>query len=71
MALTIGAELEPDSIELWLEELALNPWARGLEWSQEPAPQRLEDFSVTVIGAGNGKASTQPFSSSEPGFRSR
>ena len=54
MALTVGTALEPDSIELWLEELALKPWARGLEWSREPAPQRLEDFSVTVIGAGMG-----------------
>ena len=54
MALNIGTELEPDSIELWLEELALNPWARGLDWSREPAPQRREDFSVTVIGAGMG-----------------
>jgi 4-hydroxyacetophenone monooxygenase len=44
---------EPDSIDLWLEELALDPWARGLEWSREPT-QRREDFSVTVIGAGMG-----------------
>ena len=54
MGLTVGAELEPESVELWLEELALNPWARGLEWSQEPPPQSRENFSVTVIGAGMG-----------------
>ena len=52
-ALTMGAEPEPDAIDLWLEELALNPWARGLEWSREPT-RRREDFSVTVIGAGMG-----------------
>jgi 4-hydroxyacetophenone monooxygenase len=51
IALTMGNE--PDSIDLWLEELALDPWARGLEWSREPT-QRREDFSVTVIGAGMG-----------------
>jgi len=53
VALTMGSDPEPGSIELWLEELALNPWARGLEWSQEPPPRR-EDFSVTIIGAGMG-----------------
>ncbi len=53
MTLTMGRELEPDSLDLWLEELALNPWARGLEWSREPS-QRLDDFSVTIIGAGMG-----------------
>ena len=49
----MGTEPEPDAIDLWLEELALNPWARGLEWSREPT-QRREDFSVTIIGAGMG-----------------
>ncbi|MBW2427057.1 MAG: NAD(P)/FAD-dependent oxidoreductase [Deltaproteobacteria bacterium] len=53
MALTIGKDIEPESYDLWLEELALNPWARGLEWSQEP-PERVRDFSVTIIGAGMG-----------------
>lgn len=52
MTLTIGSEPEPDAVGLWLEELALDPWARGLEWSREPT--RREDFSVTVIGAGMG-----------------
>ena len=53
MTLTIGSDPETDALDLWLEELALNPWARGLEWSREPTPRR-EDFSVTVIGAGMG-----------------
>lgn len=53
IALTMGREPEPSSIDLWLEELALNPWARGLEWSREPG-QRRGDFSVIVIGAGMG-----------------
>ena len=53
MALTMGKEIESDSYDLWLEELALDPWARGLEWSREPS-QRPTDFSVTIIGAGMG-----------------
>lgn len=52
-ALTIGGEPDPDAADLWLEELALDPWARGLQWSREPT-RRREDFSVTVIGAGMG-----------------
>ncbi|NNL87036.1 MAG: NAD(P)/FAD-dependent oxidoreductase [Myxococcales bacterium] len=54
MALATGSELAPESIELWLEELALDPWARGLEWSRPPSPEKLESFSVTIIGAGMG-----------------
>jgi len=53
MTLTMGKEIEPESFDLWLEELALNPWARGLEWSREPT-QQVRDFSVTIIGAGMG-----------------
>ena len=53
MALTMGNEPERESMDLWLEELALNPWARGLDWPGEPPPRR-EDFSVTIIGAGMG-----------------
>jgi 4-hydroxyacetophenone monooxygenase len=53
IGLTTGNPPEPESIDLWHEELALNPWARGLEWSSEPPPRR-ENFSVTIIGAGMG-----------------
>ena len=53
MPLTMGKEIEPEAFDLWLEELALNPWARGLEWSREPSPG-LVDFSVTIIGSGMG-----------------
>jgi len=53
MTLTMGKDIEPDSYDLWLEELALNPWSRGLEWSREPS-ERVRDFSVTIIGAGMG-----------------
>ncbi len=53
MTLTMGKEIEPEAFDLWLEELALDPWARGLQWSQEPT-QQDQDFSVTIIGAGMG-----------------
>jgi 4-hydroxyacetophenone monooxygenase len=53
MTLTMGKDIEPEAYDLWLEELALNPWARGLEWSREPS-ERVRDFSVTIIGAGMG-----------------
>jgi 4-hydroxyacetophenone monooxygenase len=53
MPLTMGKEIEPEAFDLWLEELALNPWARGLEWSREPS-QGLAEFSVTIIGSGMG-----------------
>jgi 4-hydroxyacetophenone monooxygenase len=53
VALTLGHEPEAGALDMWLEELAINPWARGLEWDSEPPPH-LNDFSVTVIGAGMG-----------------
>ena len=39
---------------MWLEELAVDPWARGFSWSAEATPARVADFSVVVIGAGMG-----------------
>jgi 4-hydroxyacetophenone monooxygenase len=53
MALAAGWDRKPEAIEFWSEELAIDPWARGLEWQQTPPKQR-EDFSVTIIGAGMG-----------------
>ena len=37
-----------------MEQLAVDPWARGLVWREEPQPKRLQEFSVVVIGAGGG-----------------
>ena len=54
MSLTVGEELQGDRLSLYLEEAALNPWARSLEWQRTAAPERLRQFSVTVIGAGLG-----------------
>ncbi|HUC37654.1 MAG TPA: NAD(P)/FAD-dependent oxidoreductase [Acidimicrobiales bacterium] len=55
LALAAGVEqVPPQDLELWLEELALDPYARGLEWEVPPLPERLHSFSVVVIGAGMG-----------------
>jgi 4-hydroxyacetophenone monooxygenase len=50
--LTVGEQLDDAALGLCTEELALDPWARGLEWRQTPSAEQLESFSVTVIGAG-------------------
>ena len=54
ISLIAGREIPGDELELWLEELALDPWVRGLNWDQEPPVERLQGFSVVVIGAGMG-----------------
>ena len=54
MSLTAGTELNDSELEMWLEQLALDPWARGLAWSRKPLPERLDNFTVAIIGAGMG-----------------
>lgn len=54
LELTAGQPVKPDEMELWLEELALDPWCRSLTWTQPPDPAKLREFSVLVIGAGLG-----------------
>jgi 4-hydroxyacetophenone monooxygenase len=47
-------ELADEDMDLWIEELAIDPWARGLEWTTPPPPDRLEAFNVIVVGGGLG-----------------
>lgn len=54
MDLAVGDEIPREDLDLYLEEAALNPWARALQWQSTPDPERLKGFSVTVIGAGMG-----------------
>jgi 4-hydroxyacetophenone monooxygenase len=54
LPLTLGEELDDAEFDFCLEELALDPWARSHTWREPPPPERLEGFSVTVIGAGLG-----------------
>jgi 4-hydroxyacetophenone monooxygenase len=54
LALAGGVDDIPgDDVDLWVEELGLDPWVRGLTWEQPP-PARLADFSVVIIGSGMG-----------------
>jgi 4-hydroxyacetophenone monooxygenase len=54
LRLLSGLELPPETVGLFLEELAIDPWARSLDWRTPPAPERLSKFHVVVIGAGMG-----------------
>ena len=54
LSLTAGVPIPDDEIELWMEQLALDQWARGLRWQQPPPAEAREDFSVAIIGAGMG-----------------
>lgn len=53
LSLTAGEEVDPIELELWREELAIDPYARGLTWSGE-RPPAAGDFTVAIIGAGMG-----------------
>lgn len=54
LSLSAGMDIPTDELELWLEQLALDPWARGLRWQEQPTAAQLEEFSVAIIGAGMG-----------------
>jgi 4-hydroxyacetophenone monooxygenase len=54
LGLAVGEDLGDADMEFWIEELAIDPWARSLVWREVPEPARLQQFSVTVIGAGMG-----------------
>jgi 4-hydroxyacetophenone monooxygenase len=54
LALIVGHTIKEEALDLMMEETALDPWARSLKWQARPDPKRLENFSVTIIGAGMG-----------------
>jgi 4-hydroxyacetophenone monooxygenase len=54
LGLMLGQPLRDEEVELYVEELALDPAARSLQWRQPADPAMLKDFTVTVIGAGMG-----------------
>jgi 4-hydroxyacetophenone monooxygenase len=54
LSLVAGTDIPTSELEMWLEQLALDPWARGLVWQDPPQSQDLGDFVVAVIGAGMG-----------------
>lgn len=55
LALAAGEDIPAEELDNWLEELAIDPWARGLTWSSpDKAREAAAGFEVVVIGAGMG-----------------
>ncbi len=54
LRLACNFELADEDMGLYIEELALDPWARGLDWKVPPPVERLETFRVIVVGGGLG-----------------
>jgi 4-hydroxyacetophenone monooxygenase len=54
LSLVAGSDIPASELEMWLEQLALDPWARGLVWLDPPPSEDLQKFVVAVIGAGMG-----------------
>jgi 4-hydroxyacetophenone monooxygenase len=54
LGLMLGKAPEDENLLHHVEELGIDPAARALRWREKPDPRRLQDFTVTVIGAGMG-----------------
>jgi 4-hydroxyacetophenone monooxygenase len=54
LALTAGSAIPDTDVGLWLEQTGIDPWCRGLHWTDGRPPARAQDFRVAVIGAGMG-----------------
>ena len=52
LSLTAGQEIPENEFDIWLQETALDRWARGVKWTGGKAPQSAQDFKVAVIGTG-------------------
>jgi 4-hydroxyacetophenone monooxygenase len=52
LGLAVGAELPEAERDIWLEQSALDPWARGVTWPTPPSAEQLAAFKVAVIGTG-------------------
>ena len=52
MALTAGDEIPEAEREMWLEQTALDPWVRGIDWNEVPPAEKRQDFLVGIIGSG-------------------
>ncbi|HEX4210533.1 MAG TPA: hypothetical protein VHY56_09085, partial [Candidatus Binataceae bacterium] len=44
LSLVAGTDIPASELEMWLEQLALDPWARGLVWQDPPRSQDLRNF---------------------------
>jgi 4-hydroxyacetophenone monooxygenase len=54
VSLTTGLDIAESEVGMWIEQMALDPYARGLAWRERPKPDELAKFKVAVIGAGMG-----------------
>jgi 4-hydroxyacetophenone monooxygenase len=54
LELAAGEAIAEAELEMWVEQLAIDPMARGFAWPASPAPERREEFHVAVIGGGMG-----------------
>jgi 4-hydroxyacetophenone monooxygenase len=54
MELACGGRFADGEYEMWREQLALDPMARGLTWPKVPGDAERDNFLVAVIGAGLG-----------------
>lgn len=52
LALIVGEPIPESDVGLCLEYLALDPKLRSLRWQRAPKPKQLQEFTVTIIGAG-------------------
>ncbi|RYD43484.1 MAG: NAD(P)/FAD-dependent oxidoreductase, partial [Verrucomicrobiaceae bacterium] len=54
LGLMRGETIPEESLGLYIEETALDPWVRSLKWRETPDPEKLENFHVVIVGAGMG-----------------
>jgi 4-hydroxyacetophenone monooxygenase len=52
LSLTAGYDIPDAERNIWIELAAFDRFARGIEWKNEPASEKIRDFSVVVIGTG-------------------
>jgi 4-hydroxyacetophenone monooxygenase len=52
LSLTAGQDIPEQDYEIWREEVALDRWARGINWTGDEPPENRKDFKVVVIGTG-------------------
>ncbi len=52
LELAAGDAIPDAEIEMWIEQLAIDPMARGYDWPAEPDTAKRADFLVAVIGTG-------------------
>jgi len=52
LCLTAGEPVPEAEWDMWMEQTALDPFVRGVEWKQAPPEAKREEFLVGIIGSG-------------------